>query len=37
VKVPGGEVGVRIFPTEEGEHAGISGPAELTFTGVWPR
>ncbi len=36
VKVPGGEVGVRIFPTEEGEHAGISGPAELTFTGVWP-
>ncbi len=37
VKVPGGEVGVRIFPTEEGEHAGISGPAELSFTGVWPR
>lgn len=36
VKVPGGEVGVRIFPTEEGEHAGISGPAELSFTGVWP-
>ncbi|MFM2019443.1 MAG: hypothetical protein RL718_24 [Actinomycetota bacterium] len=36
VKVPGGEVGVRMFPTEEGEHAGISGPAELTFTGVWP-
>lgn len=36
VRVPGGEVGVRIFPTEEGEHAGISGPAELTFTGVWP-
>ena len=36
VKVPGGEVGVRIFPTEEGEHAGINGPAELTFTGVWP-
>lgn len=35
VKVPGGEVGVRIFPTEEGEHAGISGPAELSFTGVW--
>lgn len=36
VKVPGGEVGVRIFPTEEGEHVGISGPAELTFSGVWP-
>jgi diaminopimelate epimerase len=36
VKVPGGEVGVRIFATEEGEHVGISGPAELTFSGVWP-
>lgn len=36
VSVPGGEVGVRIFPTEEAEHAGINGPAELTFTGVWP-
>lgn len=35
VKVPGGEVGVRVFQTEEGEHAGISGPAELTFTGTW--
>ena len=33
VKVPGGEVGVRIFPTEDGEHVGISGPAQLTFTG----
>jgi diaminopimelate epimerase len=36
VKVPGGEVAVRIFRTEDGEHAGISGPAELSFTGVWP-
>jgi diaminopimelate epimerase len=36
VRVPGGEVAVRIFTTEEGEHAGISGPAELSFTGVLP-
>ncbi len=36
VKVPGGEVGVRIFTTEQGEHVGISGPAELSFTGQWP-
>jgi len=36
VRVPGGEVAVRMFPTELGEHAGISGPAELSFTGVWP-
>jgi len=35
VKVPGGEVGVRIFTTEQGEHVGISGPAELSFTGQW--
>ena len=33
VKVPGGEVGVRIFPTEDGEHVGISGPAQLSFIG----
>ena len=33
VKVPGGEVGVRMFPTEDGEHVGISGPAQLSFTG----
>lgn len=33
VRVPGGEVGVRMFPTEDGEHVGISGPAELSFTG----
>jgi len=35
VKVRGGEVGVRIFTTEEGEHVGISGPAELTYSGSW--
>ena len=35
VTVPGGQVAVRMFPTEEGEHVSISGPAELTFTGSW--
>mgnify|MGYP006166463911 CR=1 FL=1 len=35
VKVPGGEVGVRMYPTEDGEHVAISGPAELTYSGVW--
>lgn len=33
VLVPGGDLGVRIFATEEGEHVGLSGPAELGFTG----
>lgn len=37
VRVPGGQVAVRMFPTEDGEHAGISGPAELSFSGSWPR
>ena len=35
VKVPGGEVGVRMYPTQDGEHVAISGPAELTYSGVW--
>lgn len=35
VRVPGGQVAVRMFPTESGEHVSISGPAELTFTGSW--
>lgn len=35
VSVPGGQVAVRMFPTEDGEHVSISGPAELTFTGSW--
>jgi diaminopimelate epimerase len=35
VRVPGGEVAVRMFPTENGEHVAISGPAELSFTGSW--
>lgn len=33
VRVPGGEVAVRMFATEDGEHVGISGAAELVFTG----
>ncbi|GAA3596514.1 diaminopimelate epimerase [Klugiella xanthotipulae] len=33
VDVPGGRVAVRMFPTEEGEHVSLSGPAELTFRG----
>ena len=33
VSVPGGVVGVRMFATEDGEHVGISGPAELSFEG----
>jgi diaminopimelate epimerase len=33
VDVPGGRLGVRMFPTEEGEHVALSGPAELVFDG----
>jgi len=33
VKVPGGTLGVRMFATEEGEHVGLSGAAELLFDG----
>jgi diaminopimelate epimerase len=33
VEVPGGTVGVRMFPTEDGEHVSLSGPAELVFEG----
>ena len=33
VTVPGGTLGVRMFATEEGEHVGLSGAAELTFDG----
>jgi diaminopimelate epimerase len=35
VEVPGGTLGVRMFATEEGEHVGLSGPAELSFAGVF--
>ena len=31
VRVPGGELAVRMFPTEEGEHVSLAGPAELVF------
>lgn len=34
VEVPGGRLAVRMFPTEEGEHVSLSGPAELVFSGV---
>lgn len=34
VDVPGGTLGVRMFPTEEGEHVGLSGPAALVFSGT---
>ncbi|MEV8212235.1 diaminopimelate epimerase [Leifsonia sp. NPDC077715] len=34
VDVPGGTVGVRMFATEDGEHVGLSGPAELVYTGT---
>jgi diaminopimelate epimerase len=34
VQLPGGALGVRMFPTEDGEHVGLSGPAELVFDGV---
>ncbi|WP_169077695.1 diaminopimelate epimerase [Microcella alkalica] len=33
VEVPGGVLGVRMFPTEDGEHVALSGPAELVFEG----
>lgn len=34
VEVPGGSLGVRMFPTEEGEHVSLSGPAELVYSGT---
>lgn len=34
VEVPGGVVAVRMFPTEEGEHVSLSGPAELVYSGT---
>ena len=34
VEVPGGVLGVRMFPTEDGEHVSLSGPAALVFTGT---
>jgi len=34
VDVAGGTLGVRMFPTEEGEHVGLSGPAVLVYSGT---
>ncbi len=34
VDVPGGTVGVRMFPAEDGEHVSLSGPADLVFEGA---
>ncbi|THG32282.1 diaminopimelate epimerase [Naasia lichenicola] len=34
VQVPGGTLGVRMFPVEEGEHVSLSGPADLVFSGT---
>lgn len=34
VEVPGGVLGVRMWPAEDGEHVSLSGPAEFAFDGV---
>lgn len=34
VTVPGGTLGVRMFATEDGEHVGLSGAAELVYDGT---
>ena len=33
VDVPGGTLGVRMFPAEEGERVALSGPAQLVYSG----
>lgn len=33
VEVPGGTLGVRMFPAEDGEHVSLSGPADLVYVG----
>lgn len=33
VQVPGGTLGVRMFPAEDGEHVALSGPAQLVYSG----
>lgn len=33
VTVPGGVLGVRMFPTQNGEHVALSGPAALVYSG----
>ncbi len=34
VRVPGGELGVRVISTPDGPHVALSGPAELVFDGA---
>jgi diaminopimelate epimerase len=34
VDVPGGTLGVQMFPAEDGEHVSLSGPAELVYSSV---
>lgn len=34
VEVPGGVLGVRMFPAEDGEHVSLSGPAVLVYDGL---
>lgn len=34
VEVPGGTLGVRMFPAEDGEHVALSGPAQLVYSGT---
>lgn len=34
VDTAGGRLAVRMFPTEEGEHVSLSGPAEIVYRGV---
>lgn len=34
VELPGGTLGVRMWPAEDGEHVSLSGPAELVFDGM---
>ncbi|MFJ4224873.1 diaminopimelate epimerase [Microbacterium sp. NPDC089695] len=33
VEVPGGTLGVRMFPAHDGEHVALSGPAQLVYSG----
>jgi diaminopimelate epimerase len=33
VEIPGGVVAVRVFPTADGDHVALSGPAELVYSG----
>lgn len=35
VELPGGTLGVRMWPAEDGEHVSLSGPTELVFEGTF--